>query len=49
MLAALVAMLLTALLCWLLRHHVPLTRIELSTPRPNQSLEPTAGRRDVQI
>ena len=47
--AAVVAMVLTALVCWLLRHQVPLTRIELSTLRPNQSLEPTAGRRDVQI
>jgi hypothetical protein len=45
--AALVAMLLTALVCWLLRHQVPLTRIELSTPRPNQTLEPTASRSDV--
>jgi hypothetical protein len=48
--AALVAMVLTVLVCWLLRHRVPLTRIELSTPRANdESLEPTAGRRDAQI
>jgi hypothetical protein len=43
-LAAIVAIILSALVCWLLRHQVPLTRIELSTQRPNQSLEPTAGR-----
>src|ERR1700730_1133580 len=47
MLAAIIAIFLTALLCWLLRHHVPLTPIELSTPRPNQSLQPTAGRSEV--
>jgi hypothetical protein len=34
-LAALIAIFLTALVSWLLRHHVPLTRIELSTRRPN--------------
>ena len=49
MLAAVIAMLVTALVCWLLRHQVPLTRIELTTQRPNQSLEPTAGRREVHI
>jgi len=44
--AALIAIILTALVCWLLRHQVPLTRIELATPRPNQSLQPTASRRN---
>ena len=47
MLAAVIAMLATALLCWFLRHRVPLTRIELTTLRPNQALQPTAGRSDV--
>jgi hypothetical protein len=42
--AALIAIILTALVCWLLRHQIPLTRIELATPRPNQALEPTAKR-----
>ena len=37
--AALVAMVVTAIVCWLLRHQVPLTRIELSTPRPDRPLE----------
>ena len=45
--AALVAIVLTALVCWVLRDQVPLTRIELSTQRPNQPLEPTASRSDV--
>jgi hypothetical protein len=53
--AAIVGLALMALICWLLRGQVPLTRIELShsaaqerhalseaTPRPNESLEPTA-------
>lgn len=31
MLGAVIAIVLTALVCWLLRHQVPLTRIELST------------------
>jgi len=44
--AALVALVLTALVCWLLRNHVPPTRIELAPPGPNQSLQPTAGRSD---
>jgi len=44
--AALVALVFTALVCWLLRNHVPPTRIELAPPGPNQSLQPTAGRSD---
>jgi hypothetical protein len=40
MFAVPIAMLLTAFLCGLLRHQVPVTRIEFSadTPRPNQAL-----------
>ena len=45
--AALVAMVLTALICWLLRDQVPPTRIELSASGPNRALQPTAGRSDV--
>ena len=47
LIAALVAMVLTALLCWRLRDQVPPTRIELTASEPNQSLQPTAGRCDV--
>lgn len=43
--AAVVAVVLTALICWLLRHHVPSTRIELSTQRPNPAMQPTASGR----
>jgi hypothetical protein len=41
--AALLALVLTGFISWLLRHQVPLTRIELSTARPNQAIQPTAG------
>ena len=46
--AALVAMVLPALICWLLRDQVPPTRIELSASGPNR-VEPTASRRTAQL
>jgi hypothetical protein len=47
--AAALAILGTSIVCWFLRHQVPLTRIELAsqTKRSNQALQPTAGRSDV--
>src|SRR5215212_4482775 len=41
--AALVAFALSAIVCWCLRHQVPLTRIECSPSSPNQTMQPTAG------
>ena len=42
--AALIAMVLTAAICWFLRDQVPPTRIELSAQKPNRSLRPRAAR-----
>ena len=47
--AAVVAVVLTLLVCWLLRHHVPSTRIQLSTQRPNPAMQPTASGRTAQL
>ena len=42
--AALAAIALTGIVCWCLRHQVPVTRIQLSTPRPNQTRQAIAER-----
>jgi len=47
--AAPVALVLTALVCWHLRDQVPPTRIDLSASEPDQSLQPTASRRTTQF
>jgi len=38
LIAALIAIALTGIICWLLRHQVPLTRIELSPASPGWSV-----------
>src|SRR5438477_809868 len=41
--AALIAIAFSGMVCWCLRHRVPLTRIELFPSRPNQAMQPTAS------
>ena len=47
--AALLAIVLTGIISWLLSHQVPLTRIELSTARPNRVMQPTAEPRTASV